>query len=94
MFRLPQTTVNSLDEESDVDGNIPTYYLIRKESAVCSTFDDDIFTALTMTALKDLLAKQQTDTYCQRMVKSVQGKDSRFRVDEDTLICHEAHIDG
>lgn len=64
-----------------------------QESAVCSKFDDDCSTALAMPTTMDSMASQQTDIYCQPMVKLVHGKDTRFTIGENELIFQSVPID-
>lgn len=61
------------------------YYIVRQDSEARSTFDEDYSTALAISTSKDLLASQQTNTYCQCMSKLVQGSEPRLNTDEDGL---------
>lgn len=59
---------------------------MEQESAACSTLDDNYFTGLTVPMPKKLFTGQQTDTYCQRIIKFVQGNNSCFTMNENGLI--------
>lgn len=54
--RLRNRNVNSAGDEKDVNDDISTYYILRQESFVCSTSDDDYSLALAVPTPKDLLA--------------------------------------
>lgn len=92
VFRVPKTSVDTQSDGKDVGDNILARYIMEQESTACATIDNNHSTALTTPTPENSLTNQQTDSYCQLTLKSVQGSASSFKVNEDQLICRKASI--
>lgn len=94
MFRLPKGGSCHPRKEKDFNENISTYYILRQESAACSTVVGGYSTAQAMLTSNQIFDGQQTDMYCLNMWKLVQGNNYRFPIAKGGQVRRKAPLDG